>query len=198
LKIITILEDKYNNFNFNLKFNLNSRNSQGMKKDDLLLNKKYNGGPIAGIVLYLSNEHNEISKILKILVSLFKEEAQIGEMKIDIPYHLSILAYNIRINNLICYAQGDRILKLNRQISDEEAKTKQNKPLIDEYKIPLWIKNMKKECTDPTKDKDEINEKTYRYTGEKICDIELLDDCIDKYICYLTTTPRSMISPLEI
>jgi len=163
--------------------------------DDELLDKKSNGGPIAGIVLYFSNDHSETLKILKLLVSLFKEEAEIGVMKIDIPYHLSVPVYNVRINNLICYAQGDRCSKLDRQISDEEAKIKQNTP-IDDYKIPIWIKKIKENCTDSTK--DEINKKTYNYIGENVCDIELLDNCIDKPICYLTTNPRSMISPLQI
>lgn len=194
LKILKILNDKFNDCKFELKFNLNNRISQGLTKTDSFMDLNINGGPSPSIVLY-SSEYSDLTlQLLKVLVESFKEEEYIGTMtesNENQDFQLKVPIYNVRINNLICYAHGDRGYKLDTQLEDLK---KSSKKLP--YKIPIWLHNMKSECNEETK--DAINKESYNYVGEPVCDIELNDDCIKNPNCYLTLKPNRMVNPSDI
>ena len=199
LKLIKILNDNFSDYRFNIKYDLNSRSSVGLMESDELIDLEYNGGPSASIVLYSSSDKQFTLNLLRVIVGLFKEESLIGAMSQDIPHFLSVPIYNVRINNLICYAHGDRNTKTVLELEDR----KNFKKLIpklkkSDLKIPQWLYNLKDKCTNNEKINEKINKKSYSYIGEKICDIDLNDDCIDKHICYLTLDKEHMINPEEI
>ena len=133
-------------------------------------------------------------QLLKVLVDSFKEEDYIGlmtEINEELDFQLKVPIYNVRINNLICYAHGDRGFKLDYQTADIKSLSKKLP-----YKMPKWLHDMKGECNQETK--DAINKKSISYVGEPVCDIELNDDCFEQSNCYLTLKPDHMVNPQDI
>ena len=218
-KLLKVLDMNFPDNEFLFKFFLNSRLSVITAADTLCFELSQNGGPAATIVLYSSDNADDTKDLLKILISAFESEADekngIGLMNYTKPFNTCVPIYNIRVNSLICYAHGDRGIKLNYvlKIRGEAAaaskataskataskatasKATDSKAFINEYSIPQWMHTMKINCA---KKKEEVNRKSEYYVGEKICDIELNENCTDKNICFSTSTPENMLDPATL
>jgi hypothetical protein len=148
-----------------------------------------NGGPMPGIVYYTEIEdENEMLDLLKYIIPKFSEESEIGLMTLDdkdsLPYG------NVRINHLFCYAQGDRIRKLDKQYADLALPEKDRSI----KSIPKWIKGLKEGCSsESVKNK----RKSQQFLGIDLCEGSTLNDkCVDD-ICY-TATDDSLLNPDRI
>ena len=168
---------------FTLKFNLNSRSTQIFKGDTFLIDENMNGGSLPSIIIYSNENKDDTKEFIKKILALFTPEEieKIGFM--DLSNKLTIPPFNIRINNLIAYAMGDRSLKL-----DEKIRALRKKPLPDSpYRIPKWFLDKIDELKE-----DELNEYSKKYLGFEYCNDK---DNVD--IHYLAALD-DMLSPEDI
>jgi hypothetical protein len=158
-----------------LKWNTISRFSHLLPDDSTFRNN--NGGPAATVVLYTrTSDPNIMRTYLKTILTAFPEHNIIGSM--DLENKDSIPYGNVRLNRLLCYAQGDRNQKLKAKNANLKAAVPYKKP------IPDWIK--------------ELNESQSRlYLGlAALKNRGINDNCVED-ICYLAID-KTMLDPRTI
>lgn len=170
-----------------LKWNLDARMSRLSSEDSEL--KRRNGGPAATIVIYTRTSTLEVIKfMLRTLIASFPEADAIGFM--ELTGTLTLPYANVRLNKMLCYAQGDRVNKLQTKRSDSK---KKNGERSRKY-IPDWIIDIQSKCGT-----EEANKLSQLYLGIDICTIgEILHDeqCVDD-ICYLAVD-KNVLDPRAI
>jgi len=167
-----------------LKWNLDARMTR-LNPDDSVY-REHNGGPAASIVIYTRTaEPYWMTFMLRAIITLFPEADTIGFMELTgnatLPYT------NVRLNKMLCYAQGDRGTKLRTKRSNL---TKKN-GARSQKSIPDWIFDIKSKC-----DTREANDLSQLYLGVDICSTgDTLHDeqCVDD-ICYLALD-KNMLDP---
>jgi len=132
------------------------------------------------IVIYTSTDNaEEVKEILEEFIRAFPESEEIGLCELGdsqrIPYG------NIRLNKLICFAKGDRAMKLNEVRSDIQYGR------LSKKTIPPWILEMVNTC----KQSDEVNKRSQNFFGLNICDnnySSILSEskCDIQPFCYLS------------
>ena len=157
---------------------------------------KLNGGGVPSIVLYSNQDNSSTKAILDTLLSEFKNDvARIGAMTPDYKYR--ILPFNVRLNSLISYAQGDRLLKLDNrsEVANQIASSKK-------YFMPDWIAEIiriSNETRANRKIQRDLSTMSLQLLGKDITQPDLqaaLSDtrCIDD-ICWMTANPSTMLDP---
>jgi hypothetical protein len=123
--------------------------------------------------------------MLRAILASFPEANTIGFMELTgsetLPYA------NVRLNKMLCYAQGDRGVKLRAKRNNT---TKKNGSKSKKY-IPDWIFDIKSNCGT-----EEANNLSQLYLGVDICQIgdSLQDEqCVDD-ICYLAVD-KNILDP---
>jgi len=178
-----IFPDKY----LEMKWNLDARMTH-LSADDTVY-RKINGGPAASIVIYTRTDFNHyLIFMLKAILTSFPEADTIGFMVLTgnrtLPYA------NVRLNKMLCYAQGDRGTKLRAKRNNT---TKKNGSRSQKH-IPDWVFDIQSNCRT-----EEANNLSQLYLGVDICPIgdSLHDEqCVDD-ICYLAIS-KSMLDPRSI
>jgi hypothetical protein len=137
IKLALIFIDEFLKWNPNdyleLKWNTLSRFSH-LLPDDIVL-RTINGGPAASIVLYTRTADPDVMhKYLQTIMQAFPEHEVIGSM--DLENDISIPYGNVRLNRLLCYAQGDRQEKIANKKANRAAAVRPKKA------IPEWIKEL--------------------------------------------------------
>jgi hypothetical protein len=164
-----------------LKWNLDARMTR-LNPDDSVY-REQNGGPAASIVIYTRTaEQYWMTFMLRAIITLFPEADTIGFMELTgnatLPYS------NVRLNKMLCYAQGDRGTKLRTKRNNL---TKKN-GARSQKSIPDWIFDIKSKC--PANDLSQL------YLGVDICSTgDTLHDeqCVDD-LCYLALD-KNMLDP---
>jgi hypothetical protein len=170
-----------------MKWNLDARMTHLQPGN--VVYRKNNGGPAASIVIYTRTSTKEvIIFMLRTLLTGFPEADTIGFMELTgketLPYA------NVRLNKMLCYAQGDRVTKL---MAKRNNLTKKNGTRSQKY-IPDWILDIQTNCPS-----EEANQMSQLYLGVDICPTgDLLQDtqCIDD-LCYLAID-KNMVDPRSI
>jgi hypothetical protein len=156
-----------------LKWNLQSRFDRISSKDTVVLES--NGGPTASIVFYTSTADPDIvRRYLQLIVKGFPEETSIGLMSVEggfMPFG------NVRVNHMLCYAQGDRGIKLKQRKSN----ISKDKTLRQSKSIPAWLKKLQTNCSS---NKTKAVTKSKRYLGINACSNPVDETCTESY-CYL-------------
>lgn len=147
-----------------------------------------NGGIVPVIVFYCNNDRNQVKKILEQMVKSFSSDiAVIGSLVPEYPFR--VLPFNVRLNSLISYAQGDRTDKLKARMKFQQTKR-------HDYKTPNWVLDMMKKCSTET-----INQ-SMRFLGKNVCSEPvksmILDPTCEDDICWLTAYPEDMLDPRSI
>ena len=154
-----------------MKWNLQSRFDRVSSKDIELI--KSNGGPTASIVFYTSTaDPNIVRRYLQLIVKGFPEEESIGLMSLEdgsMPFG------NVRVNHMLCYAQGDRMKKLKQRKNN----VSKNKTQRQSKTVPPWIKKLQTNCNT-----NKAATKSKRYLGINVCSNPVDDTCTESY-CYL-------------
>ena len=139
------------------------------------------GGREPSIVIYAKNHNDFIDKLLKI-INIFKNFSKI--IGLDLPQ-----SYNIRINELIYYGIGTRVIKLNR--IEALAKNCLNVDNFNDNKFSEDGKILWEGCRNQTTEgcmKYSNSEPVKRMSGEKpMCEIDLTNGkCIPRPLesCY--------------
>ena len=71
-----------------------------------------NGGVAPVIVIYCNSDSEQVKNVLSVLLKEFEREVDIiGSMTTDYKYR--VVPFNVRLNSLLFYAQGDRTMKLH-------------------------------------------------------------------------------------
>jgi len=155
------------------KWNLQSRFDRVSSKDIVLI--KSNGGPTASIVFYTSTADPDIvRRYLQLIVKAFPEEESIGLMSLEED---SIPFGNVRVNHMLCYAQGDRGLKLKQRKNN----VSKNKTQRQSKTLPSWLKKLQTNCGS---NKAKAVTKSKRYLGLNACSNPVDETCTERY-CYL-------------
>ena len=196
LKLFTILgKDNYKSVfekkKITGKILLNFRTSLPTEENTSLTS--VNGGATPMIVLYMNNDIEFIKQVLNILLIEFEPDIQeIGAM---IPqYRYRILPFNIRLNSLISYSQGDRCFKLDAR----EAFKKKKK--AKEYFIPTWVKNILQPKCSIQEDPPNNEMISMQIFGKNICKAEedyFNENCLDD-ICWITAYPDTFLNPMDL
>jgi len=175
-----IYPDKY----LEMKWNLDARMTH-LSADDTVY-RKINGGPAASIVIYTRTSTKDvITFMLRALLTGFPEADTIGFMELN--GNLTLPYANVRLNKMLCYAQGDRGTKLRAKRNNL---TMKNGSRSQKY-IPDWVIDIQSKCGT-----EEANNLSQLYLGIDICPIgDVLHDdkCVDD-ICYLAID-KNMLDP---
>ncbi len=185
----------------NGKIMLNPRGCKPNPTDTTLI--RANGGSAPTIVIYGNDNREEMIPILNALLKEFKSEISIlGGMTPDYPYRA--LPFNVRLNSLIQYAQGDRGRKLDaRDRFIEKIKTSNDRKKA--YGFAQWaVKEFgPQKCADPTQT-EKLSRLSLQLFGKNICLPQYQTylskkECLDD-ICWMRplTSKEPMISPFEI
>ena len=138
------------------------------------------------VVIYTATDSaEELKEILEEMLEAFPEHEEIGLMDFGVA---NKIAYgNIRLNKLICYAQGDRLMKLTE---------KQRNPKYIKQ-IPNWVTNMISKCK---MSQEDINKRSQTFFGINFCDemySQLSEDCSIEPVCYFSLN-KSCLDPNTI
>jgi hypothetical protein len=170
---------------------LNIRTSKPFEENTQLV--FINGGATPMIVMYMDDNNDFVRTVLDILLEEFKNDIPIiGGMTVDYKYR--VLPFNVRLNSLISYAQGDRSKKLDAREAFEKVKATKT------YFMPSWLKEIKDTACESSKQENEIL--TMQLFGKNICSAEnqaMLsnENCLDD-VCWLTAYPNDMLDPRSI
>ena len=181
---------------FIFKFQLFNRLSNLRPENTASYDIRIDGGITPTIVIYASSDNGIMSRLLNLVLELFRgQEEEIGLM--DDRGILKLSPFNIRLNNLVSYAAGDRGQSLDAMIRNIG-----NIRQYTEYTIPRWLTDMQSSCTATTR--DEINRRSQLYIGVDACDeagaaIDYAAKCReartpDMKYCYLTKN-ADMVDP---
>lgn len=181
---------------FVFKFQLFNRTSNLRPENTGLYDIHTDGGLSPTIVIYASSDNGIMSLLLNRVLELFRgQEEEIGLM--DDRGILKLSPFNIRLNNLVSYAAGDRGQSLDAMIRNIG-----NIRQYTDYTIPRWLTDMQSSCTAATR--DEINRRSQLYIGVDACDeagaaIDYAAKCReartpDMKYCYLTKN-ADMLDP---
>jgi hypothetical protein len=178
------------------KMNFDSRTHLPTPHDTITLSDKMNGGAVATFVIYAGMNPNYMMLLLHSLHIIFKGEEHIigGMTTLDAPT-VGIPTFNVRLNQLIAYASGDRGKKLNARLHDNGFEVA-DPPPKGTFKKPDWIADMQAACSDRTK--DEINKDALLWIGHELCDAtgKALPDPTPCGICYMTSKEAEpMVTP---
>lgn len=172
---------------------LHSRTQNLLPTNDAIRSDDINGGVMPGIVIYAPEDPVKTTMLLKRILALFPEHAEVGHMSLTGDETLP--PFNVRINRLICYAHGDRSTKLDARIADKKAGR-----ASAIYTTPRWLDTMRASCSVATR--DELNAKTDLFLGHAICAEDgttiPLDEPCYKDMCYLTHAKEAMLDPQTI
>ena len=144
------------------------------------------------IVIYsYTDKAEEVKEILEEFIKAFPESDDIGLCELGkserIPYG------NIRLNKLLCFAKGDRTMKIltvSQNLFDKQNKESYGAKYTPvEKTIPSWILEMINKC----KTSDEVNKRSQHFFGHNICDdkfssITSDNKCDIQPFCYLSQT----------
>ena len=178
------------------KMNFDSRSHLPTPHDIALLSDTVNGGAAATFVIYAGMDPNAMILLLHSLHIIFKGEEHIigGMTTLDAPT-IGIPTFNVRLNQLIAYASGDRGKKLNARLQDDGVPV-EGAPPKGTFKKPDWIADMQKACSNTTK--DAINKDALLWLGHELCDAtgKALPDPTPCGICYMTSKDAEpMVNP---
>jgi len=144
------------------------------------------------VVIYTyTDKADEVREILEEFIRAFPESEDIGLCELGNPERIPY--GNIRINKLICFAKGDRGMKLkivSQDIFDKDDKKRFGGKYIPlEKTIPPWILEMINKC----KTSEEVNKRSQHFFGVNICDdtyssITSENKCDIQPFCYLSPT----------
>jgi hypothetical protein len=197
LKIASLrIQALYPENKFIFKFQLFNRSSNLRPENTGSYDIRTDGGITPTIVIYGSSDNGIMSRLLNLVLELFRgQEEEIGLM--DDRGSLKLSPFNIRLNNLVSYAAGDRGQSLDAMLRNIG-----NIRQYTEYTIPRWLTDMQSGCTAATR--DEINRRSQLFIGVDACDeagaaIDYAAKCReartpDMKYCYLTTN-ADMLDP---
>jgi len=115
-----------------IKWNMAMRTTKITEGDTEFI--RDNGGPTATIILYTQSPSAEVVKsYLDAIIKAFPEETEIGLMNLD--GHITLPYGNVRLNHLVCYAQGDRENKI-KTMRDNLTKEKDQRT---KKILPPWL-----------------------------------------------------------
>jgi hypothetical protein len=157
-----------------IKWNLQSRSDRITPRDTLLA--KANGGPTASIIFYTSTSDPDIvRRYLQLIVAGFPEAESIGLMNLEDD---SIPFGNVRVNHMLCYAEGDRGIKMRRRANN----MKKNKTLRQAKAVPAWLRRLQESCGS---NKTRATRRSRRYLGIDVCGVPPIDETCSESYCYL-------------
>lgn len=189
LKVLQVMK-KYNadakrTVEIKCKMVIDKRSQKLTAANTLLLSDEINGGVAPSIVVYpQTQDANELRIILNLILKAFPEEEKIGNM--ELTGTMTIPFGNIRLNHMLCYAQGDRSNKLDYKIYNKRSQA------VSHKFIPAWLTKMKGECSTSSELQSKNSE---LFFGFPICDSDAVYNaqCIDP-ICYLAVD-ETMLDP---
>ncbi len=163
--------------------------------DSMYPSKEYRSGvtyALPSIVIYTyTDKAEEVKEIIEEFIRAFPESEDIGLCELGEPERIPY--GNIRLNKLICFAKGDRGMKL-RTVIDDMFKKREKESYGSNYipvekTIPPWILQMINKC----KSSDEVNKRSQHFFGLNICDdtystIVSENNCDIQPFCYLSPT----------
>jgi hypothetical protein len=177
------------------KFMLFNRLSNLKSTDTSISNIKSDGGIVPTIVIYGSSDPKIMSSLITTIMNMFPDPERIGLMDTHGTHTLS--PFNIRLNNLVSYAGGNRVDTLSNLIENIK-----NIKQYTTYTIPTWLKNLQKGCSKETR--TGLNQQMQLFIGNDACDetgaaIDYEAKCKEPHTpdmkyCYLTKSP-DMIDP---
>ena len=142
---------------------------------------------IPAVVIYTGTQNKEEVKIIiEEFIKAFPESEEIGTCELGDPQKIPY--GNVRLNKLICYAQGDRTMKLEKVRFDIIRKSFDGYTYVKT--IPPWIIQMRSKCDSPD-EVDKVNKKSQHFFGVNICDAQyeqLTNQCTIQPFCYLSPT----------
>lgn len=203
LRFFTILKENkvFHSKNIHAKITFHFRDNRPREENTELA--KLNGGGVPTIVLYASHNNETTKGVLESLLAGYKDHVStLGSMTPDYKYR--ILPFNVRLNSLIAYAQGDRSAKLNNrnQFAGFASMRVEAYIHLKKYFMPNWVSDMIVQANE-----ERVNQKTKRtlstlslqLLGKDICSPELQTElydprCLDD-ICWMTGVPKSMLDP---
>jgi len=160
-------------------------------EDEDLYKLIVNGGIAPTVVIYGSSDPTIMSELLRLVLDLFPDHEELGLM--DTTGTLKLSPFNIRLNNLVSYAAGDRNISSDLML-ENIGKKGTNVTRTPPYTIPKWFDDMTHECT-PAKMED-LNRHSQLFLGIDACNsdgsrIDYYEKCndtitLDKKYCYIT------------
>ena len=193
-RLFTIMKDSvfFTNKLIRAKFLFSPRDSFPETRNTKLT--ELNGGAAPTIVIYWNNNAADLKEALELFLQEFKrDEPIIGQMTVDYAYR--VLPFNVRLNSLLLFAQGDRISKLTNR---EKQRTNGS---LKQYFMADWVKRMIEKCGTEDKQEDIAN-LSMQLLGKNICLPEVQEslskpECLDD-ICWMTADPKNMFDPTTL
>ena len=186
------------------KMTLHFRDNNPREENTVFL--KWNGGGVPTIVFYANHKDQITKTMLNVLLSEFQEE--VGTLGAFTPeYKYRILPFNVRLNSLIAYAQGDRSAKLDNrtQFAGFSSMRVEDYIHVKKYFMPDWIRDMMAQANESRANKKvlkEISTFSLQTLGKDVSLPEvqaMLADprCLND-ICWMTGMPKTMLDPRTI
>lgn len=164
------------------------------RSDRPLLNNtdqiRLNGGASPIMVLYMNTDSKLVGKVLDKLLNEFKSEKdKLGAMTPDYKYR--VLPFNVRLNSLLSYAQGDRCQKLDNREGFLTGSIGNPKSFF----MAKWVKDMmNNECNNSN-----TAAISMQLFGKNICDKENKRELQDEFntddLLWMTAYPEDFLDP---